>query len=437
MTPELIGILGIACFLLLIFLKVPIAYAMMAVGLVGFGLIVSFKAAFSVIATDVFGTFTSYTLSVIPMFVWMGFIAFYSGVGSNLYGFTYKLVGHKKGGLAMATQIACAVFGAICGSNTATAATMGAIAMPEMRKYHYDDSLSSASVAAGGALGVLIPPSVIFIVYGIQTEQSIGQLFLAGIIPGLLLMLLYILAIYVVVSIKPELGPASTRFTWRERLSGLQNGLFEVMFTFCISLGGLFAGWFTPTEAGSIGTASILLITLLRRQLNWQGLKQSLIATVKTTAMIMLMVAGAVVFGRFIAVSRLPATLATWAAALELPSFIVLTIILLIYLVLGCVIDALALILLTIPIFYPVAVTTLGYDPIWFGVIIVLIVALGVITPPVGMNVFIIKGVVKDLAVETIFKGVWPFVLALFVCIALLMVFPQLATFLPTLLRSR
>lgn len=431
MTPELLGLIGIAVFLILIFLKIPIAIAMMATGLAGFSLIVSFKGAFSMMAADIYSTFSSYSLSVIPMFIWMGFIAYYSGVGTHLYSFTYKLVGHRKGGLAMATQIACAIFGAICGSNTATAATMGAIALPEMRRYHYNDTLSSASVAAGGALGVLIPPSVIFIVYGIQTEQSIGKLFLGGIIPGLLLMLLYILTIYILVKRKPSLGPASDRFTWRERFSSLQNGLVEILFTFIVSLGGLFAGYFTPTEAGSVGTASILLITLLRGQLKWPELKASLIATVKTTAMIMLLVAGAVVFGRFIAVSRLPFSLATWVSELDLPAFAVLAMILLIYLVLGCVIDALALILLTIPIFYPVAVNILGYDPIWFGVIIVLVVALGVITPPVGMNVFIIKGVVKDLSVETIFKGVWPFVIALFVCIAILMIFPGLVTFLP------
>lgn len=435
MTPEMIGLVGVIVFLLLIFLKVPIAVAMMAVGLAGFSLIVNFKAAFSVIATDVYSTFSSYSLSVIPMFVWMGFIAFYSGVGTSLYQFTYKLVGHKKGGLAMATQIACAIFGAICGSNTATAATMGAIALPEMRKYKYDDSLSSASVAAGGALGVLIPPSVIFVVYGIQTEQSIGKLFMAGIIPGLLLMVLYILAIFFVVKKNPALGPAGRRFTWHERLAGLQNGLVEVIFTFCISLGGLFAGWFTPTEAGAVGTASILFITLVRRQLDWQGLKKSLMATAKTTAMIMLIVAGAVVFGRFIAVSRLPFELATWASSLALPPVFILAIVLVIYLVLGCVIDALAMILLTIPIFYPVVVGVLGYDPIWFGVIIVLVVALGVITPPVGMNVFIIKGVVEGLTVETIFKGVWPFVIALALCLALLITFPGLVTFLPSLIQ--
>ncbi len=433
MTPELIGLAGIIIFLLLIFFKVPIAYAMLGVGLVGFGAITSFKAAFSMASADIFSSFATYSLSVIPMFIWMGFIAFYSGVGTSLYSFTYKLIGHKKGGLAMATQIACAIFGTICGSNTATAATMGAIALPEMRKYNYADSLSSASVAAGGALGVLIPPSVIFIVYGIQTEQSIGKLFIAGIIPGILLMLLYILTIFIQVRLKPEIAPAGPRFSWKERLSGLGGGLFEILFTFLISLGGLFAGFFTPTEAGAVGVASILLVTLLRRQLSWQGFKDSLLATARTTAMIMLVVAAAVVFGRFIAVSRLPFILASWAGSLSLPPFIILGIILLIYLLLGCVIDALALVLLTIPIFYPVAVDVLGYDPIWFGVIIVLVVALGVITPPVGMNVFIIQGVVKDLQVETIFKGVWPFVLALFACIAILIIFPQLVAFLPAL----
>lgn len=435
MSPELIGLIGVILFLLLIFLKIPIAYSMMAIGLVGFGLIVDFKAAFSMIATDVFGTFSSYSLSVIPMFVWMGFIAYYSSVGSNLYQFAYRLVGHRKGGLAIATQLACAIFGAICGSNTATAATMGAIALPEMRKYKYDDSLSSASVAAGGALGILIPPSVIFIVYGIQTEQSIGKLFLSGIFPGILLMLLYMLAIYLVVLKNPALGPASRKFTWKERFSSLQNGLIEVIFTFAVSLGGLFAGWFTPTEAGAVGTASILFITIVRKQLNWKGFKDSLLATIRTTAMIMLIVGGAVAFGRFIAVSRLPFAMATWASSLALPAVVVLGIILVIYLILGCVIDALAMILLTIPIFYPVVVGVLGYDPIWFGVIIVMVVALGVITPPVGMNVFIIKGVVKDLPVETIFKGVWPFVIALFVCIGLLILFPAIATFLPSIIK--
>ncbi len=434
MSSELIGLLGILLFLILIIFKMPISFSMLITGVLGFAILVSPKAAFSVATTEVYSIFSSYSLSVIPMFVWMGFIAFYSGVGASLYNFAYKLIGHKPGGLAIATQGACAMFGAICGSNTATAATMGAIALPEMRKYNYDDSLSTASVAAGGALGVLIPPSVIFIIYGIAAEQSIGKLFLAGIIPGLLLMFLYMLTIYILVKRNPSLGPAGEKSTWKQRIDSLKNGLFEVMITFLISIGGLFLGWFTPTEAGAIGAFSILLVTLLRKRINFKKIVASLKDTTKTTAMIMLMIAGATVFGRFIAVSRLPFALANWATNLSLPPFGIIIIILLIYLVLGCVIDALALILLTIPIFYPVAVGVLGYDPIWFGVIIVLVVAMGVITPPVGMNVFIIKGVAKDIPIETIFKGVWPFLIALFICLGLLIIFPGLVTFLPNLI---
>ena len=434
MNPEVIGLFGIVVFLFLVALKVPISFAMLITGFLGFGTIISFPAAISLMPTEIYSTFSSYSLSVIPMFIWMGFIAYHSGIGAGLFRFANKMVGHKPGGLAIATQVACALFGAICGSNTATAATMGAIALPEMRKYGYNDSLSSASIAAGGALGVLIPPSVIFIVYGISTQQSIGKLFIAGIVPGILLMLFYMLAIYIVVKRNPSYGPVSMKFGWKERVQSLGDGLFEVLFIFLFSLGGLFAGWFTPTEAGAIGTASILLVTVLRKHLNLDKLRKSLIDTVRTTSMIMLMVAGAMVFGRFIAVSRLPIFLAQWAAGLPLPSFAIMGVILIVYLILGCFIDALALILLTIPIFYPVAVNTLGYDPIWFGAIIVLVVAMGVITPPVGMNVFIVKGVAGDIPTETIFKGVWPFVIALMACVALLIAFPQIVTFLPNLL---
>ncbi len=369
------------------------------------------------------------------MFVWMGFIAYYSGIGAGLYRFGYVMIGHRKGGLAIATQAACAIFGAICGSNTATAATMGAIALPEMRKYGYDDSLSSASVAAGGALGVIIPPSVIFIVYGIATQQSVGKLFVAGIIPGILLMLSYMIAIYLVVLRKPSLGPAGPEFGIKDKIGSLGGGLFEVLAVFFVSLGGLFLGWFTPTEAGAVGTAAILLITVLRRHIDLAKIRKSLADTVKTSSMIMLMVAGAMVFGRFIAISRIPQMLAEWTSTLPLPAYAIMGMIFLIYLVLGCFIDALALILLTIPIFYPVAVTTLGYDPIWFGVIVVLVVAMGVITPPVGMNVYIVKGVAGDIPTEKIFKGVWPFVFALLVCVAILIAFPKIVTFLPDLIQ--
>ncbi|NLN65700.1 MAG: TRAP transporter large permease [Clostridiaceae bacterium] len=436
MTPVTIGIIGVVLLLILIALKIPIAYSMFAVGFLGFSVLVSPSAALNMVSTEIFSNFSSYNLSVIPMFVWMGFIAYYSGVGSNLYAIAYKLMGKLPGGLAIATQAACAVFGAICGSNTATAATMGAIALPEMRKYGYDDSLSTASVAAAGALGVLIPPSVIFIVYGVATEQSIGKLFISGIVPGILLTLFYIAIIIILVKKNPSLAPVSSGESNSIDGSFLQSGIPEVLFTFIISLGGLFAGWFTPTEAGAVGAGSILLITTLRRQLKWEGFMKSLKDTTRTTAMIMLLVAGAMVFGRFIAVSRLPYEMASWAANLDMPPLLVMIVILAIYMILGCFIDALAMVLLTVPIFYPIVVDVLGYSPIWFGVIIVMVVAMGVITPPVGMNVFIIKGVASDIPLEKIFKGVWPFLFALLACILLLLLFPSLVTFLPDLVES-
>ncbi len=434
MSPTTAGIIGIGLFFLLIILRMPIAYVMALIGFAGFAYLTSLSAAFALVSKDLFSTFSNYSLSVIPMFIWMGFLAFHAGIGSRLYNLAYRLVGHLPGGLAIATQATCALFGAVCGSNTATAATIGAIALPEMRKYNYSSSLSTASVAAGGALGVLIPPSVIFIVYGISAEQSVGRLFLAGIVPGFLLMLLYMAVVFFLAKRDPAVGPAGPRFGWRERLNALGGGLFEVLVIFAISLGGLFAGWFSPTEAGAVGVAGVALVTLVQKKLTLAMLKKSLADTTRTTAMIMLLVAAAVIFGRFIAVSRIPFAMAEWAAALDLPAFVVMALILAIYLVLGCFIDALALILLTIPIFLPVAVTVLGYDPIWFGVIIVMVVAMGVITPPVGMNVYIIKGIARDVPLETIFSGIWPFLFAIVVCLAILIAFPPLVTFLPSLL---
>ncbi len=433
-SPTTVGFIGIAVFFLLIALKVPIAYAMALVGLAGFGYLTSGTAALAMVPTELFSTFSSYSLSVIPMFILMGFLAFHAGIGTRLYDLAYKLVGHLPGGLAIATQATCALFGAVCGSNTATAATIGAIALPEMNKYNYNPSLSTASVAAGGALGVLIPPSVIFIVYAISAEQSVGRLFLAGIIPGLMLMFFYMLAIYVIARRDSTLGPAGPKASWSERFRALGGGLIEVMIVFAISLGGLFAGWFMPTEAGAVGVAGVLFVTAVKGRVNLEIIRKSLADTTRTTAMIMLLVASAVIFGRFIAISRIPFALADWAAALDLPSFVVIALILLIYLVLGCFIDALALILLTIPIFLPVAVNVLGYDPIWFGVIIVMVVAMGVITPPVGMNVYIVKGVAGNVPLEVIFRGIWPFLIAIIAALALLISFPQLATFLPSLL---
>jgi tripartite ATP-independent transporter DctM subunit len=435
MNSLIIGILGLTAFMLLLVLRMPIAYAMALVGFAGFSLLTSVSSGFSMVAKEIYHTFSSYSLGVIVMFIWMGFLAYYSGVGSRLYVFAYQLIGHWPGGLAIATQVACGIFGAICGSNTATSATMGAIALPEMKKYRYDMSLATASIAAGGVLGVLIPPSVIFIVYGMASEQSIGRLFMAGIIPGILLMLLYIAVIALLTWRQPLLAPPGPKSNWKERLDSLRGSLAEVLFVFALSMGGLFAGWFTPTEAGAVGAAGVLLATLTGKHLDMEGFRKSLFDTTRTTAMIMLMIAGAMIFGRFMAISRVPFELAAWTGSLPLPPVAVLALILLIYLILGCFIDALALILLTIPIFFPVVVGTLGYDPIWFGVIMVLVVAMGVITPPVGMNVFVIKGVAPDIPIELIFKGVWPFLLAVIICLGILIAFPSLATLLPSLIK--
>lgn len=437
MNTFLVGIIGILLFILLLVLRMPISYAMALIGFLGFSFITSITVGFNMVAKEIFNTLSSYNLSVIVMFVWMGFLAFYSGIGTRLYVLAYRLIGHLPGGLAVATQVACAVFGAICGSNTATAATMGAIALPEMKKYKYDTSLATASIAAGGALGVLIPPSVIFIVYGVATEQSVGRLFLAGIVPGLILMMLYIITILSLTIRNPSLAPSGPRFTWKERFQALRGGLGEVLLIFSISMGGLFKGWFTPTEAGAVGAAGVLLVALLGKQMDKESFKKSLLDTTRTSAMIMLMIAGAMIFGRFMAISRIPFEVASWAGNLALPSFAIMGIVLLVYLILGCIIDALALILLTIPIFFPVVVDTLGYDPIWFGVIVVLVVAMGVITPPVGMNVYIIKGVAPEVPLETIFKGIWPFLGAVIVCIILLIAFPELVTFLPNILMGK
>ncbi len=435
MSPLAAGLVGIIIFIIFIALRMPIAVAMGLTGFIGFSYLNSFESAMRMVVQDVFSTFNSYTLSVIPLFIWMGFLAYYSGVGKQFFSFAYKLCGHLPGGLAIASQLACGVFGAVCGSSTATAATIGTIAIPEMRKYKYSDSLSTASVAAGGALGVLIPPSVIFVIYGIATEQAIGKLFMAGILPGLLLMLLYMLAIWVITTRNPALGPAGAKASRKEVFSSLKQGLPEIMIVFLISIGGLFAGLFTPSEAAAVGAFGMLMVTLIRGLLSWKGFNESLIDTTKTTAMIMFLIAGAVIFGRFIAISRIPFELATWAGSLPLPPFMVIAIIVLIYLVLGCFIDALALILLTTPIFYPVAVS-LGYDPIWFGVVIVLVVAMGIITPPVGMNIFIIKGIAPDIPIEVMFRGIMPFLVAIIICIVMLMVFPQIVLFLPNILSN-
>lgn len=431
MNPVVIGIIGIVVLVLAFLLSIPVGFAMALVGLVGFCYLVSPEAGFSLLARDVFTTFSSYSLTVIPMFIFMGAIAYSSGMSRRLYDTSHKLFGQMRGGLVMATIAACAGFAAICGSTNATAAAMGRVSLPEMKRYGYDDSLATGSVAAAGSLGILIPPSTIFIIYGILTEQSIGKLFIAGVFPGIMLAILFMVVVVLLCWRRPSLAPPGEPTSWKEKLVGLA-GVTEMLALFVLVIGGLFLGWFSPIQAGAVGAAGALLIGLARRQLNWQGFKFSITDTLRVTCQVMVIVTGAVIFGHFVAVTRIPLMLADWVASLPLPNMAIMGIIVLMYLMGGFFMDALALITLTIPIIYPV-VLALGFDPIWFGVIIVLVTEMGVITPPVGINVYVIKGVSEDVPLETIFKGIFPFLAALIVAVAILIALPQIATFLPAL----
>ena len=433
MSPTTVGLIGLGVLIIVLFSRMPVGFVMASVGFVGFTYLVSFDAGIRLLAQDFFATFGSYNLTVVPLFIFMGQIAFYAGINRRLYDATYKFLGHFPGGLAMATIGACAGFSAICGSTNATAATMATIALPEMKRYKYSPELATGAVAAGGSLGILIPPSVIFIVYGIMTEQSIGELFAAGILPGILLATLFIATIYIHVRLKPELGPPGPKTSFKEKVRSLL-GVIEMLLIFILVMGGLFMGFFTPTEAGAAGAFITLMVAVGRRQIRWRQFWVAVLESVQIACMIMVIVAGATLFGHFLAVTRIPYLLADWVTGLPLPAWAIMGVIVFIYLVGGCFMDALGMILLTIPIFYPVAVE-LGYDPIWFGVIIVLITEMGVITPPVGVNVYVVSGVAKDVPLEVIFKGIFPLLGALIVCNIILIMFPQIALFLPNLMR--
>jgi len=429
MTPLQIGILGCVILFVLLAASLPVAFAMAIVGFAGFAYIVTTHAAASMITVDLYESFASYSLTVIPMFVFMGQIAFHAGISRRLFDAAYHWLGHLPGGLAISTVGACAGFGAICGSGPATAATMASVALPEMKRYKYSPELSCGTVAAGGGLGMLIPPSVVFIVYAILTEQSIGKLFIAGILPGILIALLFCVTIYIQCKINPRLGPAGPAMPLSSKIASL-SGLTETLILFAAVMGGMFFGLFSPTEAAAIGAAGSLIIAAVRGQLTRKMLTRSLVETIRTSCMVMIIVTGAVIFGRFLAITRIPFELATWLAGLPLPGWMVMGMIILFYLAAGSFIDALALVLLTTSIFYPV-VMELGYDPIWFGVIIVVVTQMGVITPPVGVNVYVVSGIDREVPLQKIFRGAMPFLAALIVGAILLMLFPGICTFLP------
>jgi len=430
MDAAIIGIIGIVILILALFLLgMPVGFAMAITGFIGFAYVVSFKAALNMVGADIWVTFSKYGLTVIPLFIFMGYLAFHAGIAGRLYDAAYKWIGHWRGGLAIATIAADELFAAICGSNTATAATMGAVAMPQMKKYKYDDSLSTGTVVTGGTLGTVMPPSVVLIIIGLQTEQSIIKLFLAGILPAVLLGFLFIMTIFVLCRIYPEFGPAGPETTLKEKLKSL-IGVIEALVIFMFVIGGLYIGIFTPTEAGAVGVFLTLVITAIAGKLTWAGIVMSMRETLKISCFVFVLVTGAIIFGRFLAVTRLPFMIADFAAGLPVSPYIVLALILFIYLVGGCFMDSLGFLVLTIPIFYPLGIA-LGFDPVWFSIIITMVTTMGAITPPVGVNIYVVKALVPDVPLETIFKSVSFFLVACIITIIILIVFPQIVLIIP------
>jgi C4-dicarboxylate transporter DctM subunit len=432
MSPIVTGAVGLVVLFVLMFAGLPIGFAMLLVGSVGFVYIIKLSAALHILASVPYGLISNYDYCVLPLFLLMGTIILNAGFGRSLFRLAHVTTGRMPGGLAVATIFACAVFAAVSSSSIACALTIGLIAIPEMRSYKYDDALAAGAVASGGTLGILIPPSGVFIIYGIMTEQSIGKLFVAGIIPGVMLALMFIAVIYIHVRLKPTLAPPGRSFSLKELISAL-GGCAEMLALLLLVLGGLMIGWFTPTEAGAVGASGAIVLALVRRQLSWQGFKESIIDTVRNTGMIFIILTGALVFNAFFAVTTIPMELAGWVTALPVPPFVIMLVIFLMYVMLGTFLDEVSMILLTLPVFFPV-VTKLGFDPIWFGVIIVLVVEMGMISPPVGMTMFVVKGIAPEIPIETIFKGVLPFTIAVALLMILLLVFPQIALFLPRLM---
>jgi len=432
MTPELVGMIGIALLVFLFLLRVPVAFAMAIVGLAGFAYLSDAESAFILLAQDVYGALSNYPLSVIPMFILMGSFAFSSGISQRLYSTSYTWVGQYRGGLTIATVIACSGFSAISGSTAATAATMGKIALPEMEKYGYDDVLATGTVAAAGTLGILIPPSTVLIVYGILTEQSIGELFIAGIVPGIILSIFFVATVMFLCWRNPNLAPPGVPTSWGTKVRSL-SGIIEAVILFLLAIGGLFLGWFSPTQAGAIGASGAFIIGLLRRKLDLKVTLESIKDGLRTACMVLFILGGATVFGHFLAISNIPFALAAWVENLPLPPLAIMGVLVLIYFIGGFFMDSMALIVVTIPIFFPI-VERLAFDPIWFGVMIVLTGEMGVISPPVGVNVFVIRGIAPHIPVEKIFRGIIPFLIALIIVTIILFVFSDIVTFLPRLI---
>ena len=430
MDPSLLAVLILCLLFALLAGGMPIGFAMGLSAFLGTLLLIDADAALALLGQTVYETALTYGLSVIPMFVLMGYIAGEAGLNESLYRACNAWLGHRRGGLALATIGGCGAFAAICGSSLATAATMAQIALPEMRRYKYADELATGAVAAGGTIGILIPPSVIMVIYGLLTETSISALFLAGIVPGILTVAGFMAAISIMTRINPKLGPPAARTPMRERLKALRS-VWGTAALFLVVIGGLYIGVFSPTEAASVGAVGAFVLGLINRKSPRQLLATTLIDTVKTTAMIFTVLTGAILFNNFLILASVPNLVSDWIGALPLGKTAVLLVIIGMYFVLGCLLNSLAMILLTIPIVFPI-VKALNYDPVWFGIIIVMVVELGLITPPIGMNVFVIKGITKDVPLETIFRGVTPFIIAQIILILILIAFPSIALWLPS-----
>lgn len=432
MSGTSMGLLAFLAMMVLIGLRVPVAIAMGVVGALGGWMLNGPESVAFIMGSTPFEAVFPYSLSVIPLFVLMGVFAARAGLSNALYDAVNAFIGHFKGGLAMATVGACASFGAICGSSLATAATMCRVALPEMRRHNYDDGLAAATVAAGGTLGVLIPPSVIMVIYAILTEQSIGKMFAAALLPGVVATLLYMGAVYVQTWHNPALGPAGDRINWAGRLKALKN-VWMVLVLFALVIGGIYLGWFSPTEAAAIGAMGAFILALVRGRMNVGVLLECLSETASTSGMIFLILVGTALFNYFVETTGMPRALVEQVSALGWPPMMILIMLVVFYVILGCFMDALSMILLTLPFVYPL-ITSLGFDPIWFGIIMVSVVEVGLITPPVGMNLFIIMAGTPGLTLQTISRGVLAFLLADIIRLALLILIPGLSLWLPGLM---
>ena len=425
--------LGFAALFALLAIGVPLGFAMAVVGFVGFGLLVSFEAASYSIGQIVFDNVMNYGFSVLPLFILMGNFVARSRLAEELFVAAGAFVGHRRGGLAMATILACGGFSSVCGSSVATAATMVKIALPPMRKRGYADSLATASIAAGGTLGILIPPSTVLVIYGILTSTDIGKLFAAGILPGIAAITLLLGAVVLATALRPEIGPPGQRLNWSQRWRALGK-TWGIVALFALVMGGIYFGVFTATEAAGIGAAGAFAFVVFRRLLGWDELKRTLSETARTTAMMFVILFGALAFSNFIEAAGLPTALSRWIAGLDVPPLAVIVVIVAVYLVLGCVLESISMVLLTVPIFFPIVIG-LKYDPVWFGILVVVVTEISMITPPVGLNIFVINAMAPEVPVGAVIRGLVPFVGAEVALVALLIALPQLATALPALMR--